>query len=139
VVRPDETSELRFILAAMNMMQSAGSRPRDPFPDGYERDPRHGGGSRTPVHPGHFLESRFMRPSGISQEALARALGISRRRVNELVRGRRGFTPDTAVRLAVFFHTDPRLWMFMQSAWDLHQAWRQLGIQRAGLNGDVGG
>lgn len=85
------------------------------------------GPGRTPVHPGHFLESRFMRPSGISQEALARALGISRRRVNELVRGRRAFTPDTAVRLGLFFHTDPRLWMSMQAAWDVHQAWRQLG------------
>jgi addiction module HigA family antidote len=87
------------------------------------------GPGRTPVHPGYFLESRFMRPSGISQDALARALGISRRRVNELVRGRRAFTPDTAVRLGVFFRTDPRLWMVMQAAWDVHQAWRQCGAQ----------
>ncbi|KAA3649214.1 MAG: addiction module antidote protein, HigA family [Proteobacteria bacterium] len=82
---------------------------------------------RTPVHPGRFLESRFMRPARISQDALARALGISRRRVNELVRGRRAFTPDTAVRLALFFRTDPQMWMVMQSAWDVHQVWRQVG------------
>ncbi len=65
-----------------------------------------------------------MRPAGISQEALASALGISRRRVNELVRGRRGFTPDTAIRLSLYFRTDPQLWMAMQSAWDVHQTWR---------------
>ena len=82
---------------------------------------------RTPLHPGHFLESRFLRPAQISQDALARALGISRRRVNELVRGRRAFTPDTAVRLGLFFRPDPHMWMVMQSAWDVHQTWRQVG------------
>ncbi|TVO68770.1 HigA family addiction module antitoxin [Denitromonas ohlonensis] len=81
---------------------------------------------RTPLHPGRFLESRFLRPAQISQDALARALGISRRRVNELVRGRRAFTPDTAVRLGRYFHTDPTLWMVMQSVWDVHQAWRKM-------------
>lgn len=65
-----------------------------------------------------------MRPSGITQEALARALGVSRRRVNELVRGRRAITPDTAIRLALFFHTDAALWIGLQTAWDMHQAWR---------------
>lgn len=82
---------------------------------------------RTPVHPGRFLESRFLRPARISQDALARALGISRRRVNELVRGRRAFTPDTAVRLGRFFRTDPQMWMVMQSVWDVHQLWRRVG------------
>ncbi|MCB1962813.1 MAG: HigA family addiction module antidote protein [Rhodocyclaceae bacterium] len=82
---------------------------------------------RRPLHPGHFLESRFLRPAHISQDALARALGISRRRVNELVRGRRAFTPDTAVRLGLYFRTDPHMWMAMQSAWDVHRLWRQVG------------
>ncbi|MBR0566149.1 HigA family addiction module antidote protein [Azoarcus sp. L1K30] len=83
---------------------------------------------RAPQHPGRFLETRFMRPAGISQDALARALGISRRRVNELTRGRRAFTPDTAVRLAIFFGTDALLWMHLQAAWDTHLAWRSLRV-----------
>jgi len=77
---------------------------------------------RTPPHPGRFLESRFMLPLGISQTALASALGISRRRVNELVNGRRAITPDTALRLALFFHNEPMFWMHLQVAWDMHAA-----------------
>ncbi|MEZ5626570.1 MAG: HigA family addiction module antitoxin [Rhodocyclaceae bacterium] len=93
---------------------------------------------RTPVHPGRFLESRFLRPARISQDALARALGISRRRVNELVRGRRAFTPDTAVRLGRFFHTDPQMWMVMQSVWDVHQLWRRAGKDAQALAPEAG-
>ena len=77
---------------------------------------------RTPVHPGHFLETRYLQPGKISQDALAAALGISRRRVNELVCGKRVITPDTAVRLALHFGTDVAFWLELQFAWDLHQA-----------------
>ncbi|MCB1890277.1 MAG: HigA family addiction module antidote protein [Rhodocyclaceae bacterium] len=77
---------------------------------------------RRPLRPGHFLESRFMRPAGITQDALARALGVSRRRVNELIRGRRGISPDTSVRLARYFGTDPRFWVALQVAWETHAA-----------------
>ena len=63
-----------------------------------------------------------MLPLGISQTALASALGISRRRVNELVNGRRAITPDTALRLALFFHNEPMFWMHLQVAWDMHAA-----------------
>jgi addiction module HigA family antidote len=80
--------------------------------------------ARRPVHPGRFLESRFMQPGGITQDALARAMGVSRRRVNELIRGRRSITPDTAIRLALFFGTDATLWIELQMAWDMHRAWR---------------
>ena len=76
---------------------------------------------RTPVHPGHFLETRYLQPGHISQEALAAALGISRRRINELVCGKRVITPDTAVRLALHFGTDVAFWLELQFAWDLHQ------------------
>lgn len=85
---------------------------------------------RTPVHPGHFLETRFLLPGRISQDALAMALGISRRRINELVCGKRSITPDTAVRLALHFNTDVAFWLEMQFAWDLHQA-RQLYYEHA--------
>ena len=78
--------------------------------------------SRKPPHPGEFLETRFLKPLGISQTELAEALGVSRRRVNELVNGRRAITPDTAVRLAMYFGNDAAFWMHLQVAWDMHAA-----------------
>jgi addiction module HigA family antidote len=85
---------------------------------------------RNPVHPGHFLETRFLKPLGITQSTLAEALGVSRRRVNELIRGHRGITPDTAVRLAIYFDNDATFWMQLQTAWDLHAAMRRLAPRR---------
>ncbi len=80
------------------------------------------GPRRAPVHPGHFLETRYLKPLRISQSDLAVALGVSRRRVNELVRGHRNVTPDTALRLAALFGTEPSFWVGMQSDWDVHEA-----------------
>ena len=77
---------------------------------------------RRPLHPGQFLETRFLKPLGLSQDALAKELGISRRRINEIVNGRRGLTADTALRLARHFGTGPELWLHLQAAWDLHRA-----------------
>ena len=65
--------------------------------------------ARRPPQPGQFLESRFLKPLGISQTDLAKALGVSRRRVNELINGRRAITPDTAVRLGVYFDNDAKV------------------------------
>ncbi|RTL30997.1 MAG: addiction module antidote protein, HigA family [Rhodocyclaceae bacterium] len=79
---------------------------------------------RRPLHPGLFLESRFLVPLGITQDALAKALGISRRRVNELVRGKRAVTPDTAVRLALLFQLEPAFWLGLQLQWDLYRECR---------------
>lgn len=81
---------------------------------------------RNPVHPGRFLETRFLKPLNITQQALAQTLGISRRRVNELIRGHRGISADTAVRLGMYFGNDPAFWMELQSAWDLHEAVRRI-------------
>lgn len=78
-----------------------------------------------PVHPGRFLQTRFLVPLGISQIQLAAALGVSRRRINELLRGHRGITADTALRLGFFFGMDPHFWLTLQMAWDLHLAARQ--------------
>ena len=88
---------------------------------------------RTPPHPGMFLESRFLKPLRISQETLAKGLGVSRRRVNELIRGHRAITPDTAIHLGTYFHTGPEFWMNLQQAWDLYQAWRTLRNSSADL------
>ena len=110
------------------------ARPRSVTPR--VGQPARGGGprvavaSRTPPHPGRFLETRFLKPLGINQSTLAQALGVSRRRVNELIRGHRGITPDTAVRLALYFDNDATFWMQLQTAWDLHAAMRRLASQR---------
>lgn len=77
---------------------------------------------RRPPHPGEFLHTRFLAPLHISQTALAAALGISRRRVNELINGRRAITPDTALRLAAYFGNEAAFWMQLQLAWDMHGA-----------------
>ena len=85
-----------------------------------------GASSRTPVHPGHFLETRYLAPLKLTQQALAQALGISRRRVNELIRGRRGITADTAFRLARYFGTTPDFCINLQARHDLEAADRKL-------------
>jgi addiction module HigA family antidote len=82
--------------------------------------------TRRPPQPGQFLESRFLKPLGISQTDLAKALGVSRRRVNELINGRRAITPDTAVRLAMYFGNEAAFWMHLQVAWDMHSAAREV-------------
>ena len=82
--------------------------------------------SRRPPLPGEFLATRFLKPLAITQTELAQALGVSRRRVNELINGRRAITPDTAVRLAMFFGNDAAFWMHLQVAWDMHEAVRHM-------------
>jgi addiction module HigA family antidote len=77
------------------------------------------------VHPGYFLDTRYLKPLKLTQLALADALGISRRRVNELIRGHRGITADTALRLAYYFRNEPSFWLQLQLSWDLHQAARK--------------
>ncbi|HEY6897495.1 MAG TPA: HigA family addiction module antitoxin [Rhodocyclaceae bacterium] len=84
---------------------------------------------RAPLHPGHFLDTRFLKPLRISQDSLASALGISRRRVNELVRGRRAITTDTAMRLGIYFGTGPEFWLGLQQAWETYLAWRSLRLK----------
>lgn len=84
---------------------------------------------RAPPHPGHFLETRFLKPLGITQQSLAAMLGVSRRRVNELIRGHRSITADTAVRLALFFGNEASFWMQLQTDWDLHHAQNALRVR----------
>jgi addiction module HigA family antidote len=89
-------------------------------------------GRRSPQHPGHFLETRYLQPMAITQQALAAALGVSRRRVNELIRGHRSITADTAVRLALFFGNEAAFWMQLQTDWDLHLAAKRLHSELRG-------
>ncbi len=83
-----------------------------------------GSSRRARLTPGMFLETRFLRPLNLSQDALAKRLGVSRRRVNEIVRGRRGITPDTAQRLGRYFGTGPDFWLSLQQSWDSYKAYR---------------
>ena len=75
-----------------------------------------------PVHPGEILLEDFMKPLGISQYRLARAMKVYPRRVNEIVHGQRAITADTALRLARYFGTTPELWMNLQSHFELERA-----------------
>jgi antitoxin HigA-1 len=75
--------------------------------------------NRIPTHPGEVLLVEFLIPMGISQVALAKHLGIPVQRVNEIVRGKRGVSPDTAWLLARAFGTTPEFWMNLQMAYDL--------------------
>ena len=72
-----------------------------------------------PVHPGEVLKHDFMAPFDLSDTALARAIGVTPARINEIVRGRRGITAETALRLARYFGTDPQSWMNLQDHYEL--------------------
>ena len=82
------------------------------------RVPTHG----PPTHPGEMLLEEFLKPLGLSQTALAEELGVSYPRINELVHGKRGVTPDTALRLERLFGMEAQFWLNLQLAWDLYQA-----------------
>ena len=72
-----------------------------------------------PVHPGEILELDFLKPLGLSQNKLAREIGVPPRRINEIVHGKRAITADTAIRLSRFFGTSARLWLNLQSEYEL--------------------
>jgi addiction module HigA family antidote len=75
-----------------------------------------------PVHPGEILLEEYLKPLGISQNKLGRDLNVPAQRINEIVRGQRAITVDTALRLARYFHTSPQLWLNLQSRCDLEMA-----------------
>ena len=75
---------------------------------------------RVPTHPGEMLLEEFLNPMGITQKDLAHGIHVPYQRVNELVNGRRGVTPSTALRLAKYFGTSADLWMNLQLRWDIY-------------------
>jgi len=77
---------------------------------------------RAPTHPGEMLLEEFLNPMGLTQRDLAEAIGVPYQRVNEIVRGRRGVTPSTALRLERFLGMSAGFWMNLQLRWDLYQA-----------------
>ena len=75
----------------------------------------------APIHPGEILREEFMKPRGLSQNALARALKVPPRRINEIVLEKRGITADTALRLARYFGTTAEMWTGLQADYDLRR------------------
>ena len=80
--------------------------------------------NRIPTHPGEMLLEEFLTPMGITQKDLADNIEVPYQRINEIVNGRRGITPSTALRLAKFFDMSPDFWMNLQLRWDLYFAQR---------------
>ncbi|MEI6232551.1 MAG: HigA family addiction module antitoxin [Planctomycetota bacterium] len=85
---------------------------------------------RLPTHPGEMLIEEFLKPLGISQLAFSKHLGISLQRLNEIVLGKRGVSPETAWLLGMALGTGPKIWLDLQSAYDLstHKPIRKIRI-----------
>jgi addiction module HigA family antidote len=73
----------------------------------------------SPIHPGEILQEEFLGPLGLSQYRLAKDTSVPPRRINEIVRGTRAITADTALRLARYFGTSDRFWLNLQAQYDL--------------------
>ncbi|ULJ59736.1 HigA family addiction module antitoxin [Wielerella bovis] len=78
------------------------------------------------IHPGEILLEDWLKPMNISQYALAKAIDVPARRINEIVQGKRAITPDTALRLAAYFGTDAQSWLNLQSHYDAEMTREQI-------------
>ncbi|NQV49669.1 MAG: HigA family addiction module antidote protein [Candidatus Marinimicrobia bacterium] len=78
--------------------------------------------NRMPTHPGEMLLEDFLKPMGVTQKQLSVAIHVPFQRINELVNGKRGITPSTALRFSRFFGNTPDFWMNLQQRWDLYWA-----------------
>jgi antitoxin HigA-1 len=77
---------------------------------------------RLRTHPGEVLAEEYMKPLGLSANALGQAIGVPGNRISDIVRGRRDMSADTAIRLGRYFDVDPRFWLNLQTAHDLSRA-----------------
>jgi antitoxin HigA-1 len=77
-----------------------------------------------PITPGEILKEEYLDPLGLSQNALARAIGVSPRSINEIVLGRRSITAPMSIRLGAYFRQSPRFWLNLQTECDLRRALR---------------
>ena len=87
----------------------------------------------APVHPGEILLEEFLRPLGVSQYRLAKAIDVPARRINEIVHGQRRITADTALRLSRYFGTSERFWLNLQARYDLESEKDRLGAELDGI------
>jgi addiction module HigA family antidote len=89
--------------------------------------------AHAPIHPGEILLDEFLVPYGVSQYELAKVIGVSARRINEIVHGTRGISADTALRLARAFDISDRFWLNLQNRYDLEVEKDRLEEQLAGI------
>jgi addiction module HigA family antidote len=75
---------------------------------------------RTPTHPGEMLLEEFIKPMGLTQRKLAEAIHVPYQRINEIINGKRGMTPSTALRLEKYFGMSASFWLNLQLRWDLY-------------------
>lgn len=80
-----------------------------------------------PIHPGEVLWEDFMKPLGLSQYRVAKDIGVSPIRINQIIHGKRAITADTALRLARYFGTSAVVWLRLQARYDLEVAEAELG------------
>ena len=80
------------------------------------------------IHPGEVLIEEFLMPMEISQNAIARSINVSPRRINEIVHGKRAVTADTAIRLAKYFGTSEQFWTGLQADYDLEEARKSIDL-----------
>lgn len=80
-----------------------------------------------PIHPGEILAEDFLKPLGVTQYRLAKSIGVSARRINEIVHGERAITADTALRLSRYFGLSERYWIELQSWYDIEVVKDKLG------------
>ena len=89
--------------------------------------------AHEPIHPGEILLEEFLKPFGVSQYQLAKVVGVSPRRINEIVHGKRAISPDTALRLARAFDVSDRFWLNLQNRYDLEVEKLRLSDSLAGI------
>jgi antitoxin HigA-1 len=89
--------------------------------------------AHEPIHPGEILLEDFLKPFGVSQYELAKVVGVSPRRINEIVHGKRAISPDTALRLARAFDVSDRFWLNLQNRYDLEVEKLRLADSLAGI------
>src|SRR5512146_986441 len=80
---------------------------------------------RAPTHPGEMFLEEYLKPMGLTQRQLAQAIHVPYQRINEIINGRRGMTPSTALRLEKFLGMSSSFWMYLQLRWGLYHAQKQ--------------
>jgi addiction module HigA family antidote len=86
--------------------------------------------NRIPAHPGEILQREFLDPLQITQVAFAKHIGVPTQRINEIVRGKRGVTPETAWLFAQALDSTPEFWLNLQSVYDLARTQPKSGIPK---------
>lgn len=85
-------------------------------------------GKMAPIHPGQILAEEFLRPLGVTQYRLARAIGVDARRINAIIHGKRSISAETALLLSRFFGNSTEFWMGLQNQYDLEREQERLDL-----------